>query len=113
MKVYVSVDMEAVTGINHWDEATKGHPDYQEFRQQMTAETVAACHGALAAGASEVVVNDSHGTCRNILSKWLPEQTTLIRGWSGHPHGMVQNIDESFDAALFVGYHARAGSGGG
>ncbi len=112
MKIYVSADIEGVTGIGHWDETQKGHSDYGEFRQRMTDEVAAACRGALNAGATEIVVKDAHGTGRNLIADGLPEEVTLIRGWSGHPLAMVQEVDESFTAALFTGYHSRVGSGG-
>jgi len=110
MKVYISVDMEGVAGISHWDEATKSHPDYEEFREQMTDEAIAACEGAVAAGATDVVLSDVHTTCRNILIRRLPEYVTLVRGWSGHPMAMVQQLDESYAAVLMVGYHSKGGS---
>lgn len=110
MKLYISADMEGVAGITHWDEATKSEPVYQEFREQMTREVVAACEGAYAAGATEIVVKDAHWTGRNLISFELPEGVKLIRGWSGHPFSMVQELDTSFHAALMVGYHAAGGS---
>ncbi|NOZ74206.1 MAG: amino acid amidase [FCB group bacterium] len=112
MKVYISADIEGVTGITHWDEATHTKPDYSEFRQQMTAEVVAACQGALAAGADDIVIKDAHATGRNILAGQLPPEARLIRGWSGHPLAMIQELDESFDALLFIGYHSGAATGG-
>jgi len=112
MRIYVSADIEGVAGITAWEEGRKSHGDYGEFRRQMTAEVAAACEGALAAGAEAVTVKDAHGTARNLTAAELPRPTRLIRGWSGHPFGMVQELDESYDACLFVGYHARAGSGG-
>jgi D-amino peptidase len=112
MKVYVSADIEGVAGITAWEEARKSSPDYGEFRRQMTREVAAACEGALAAGAREITVKDAHGSARNLIASELPVPTRLIRGWSGHPFGMVQELDESYAAAAFVGYHARAGAGG-
>ena len=112
MKVYISVDIEGVAGITHWDEATKRKPGYAEYLEQMTAEAAAACEGALNAGATEIVVKDAHGSGRNILPERLPEGTRLIRGWSGNPLCMVEFIDGSFDAVAMVGYHAAAGAGG-
>jgi D-amino peptidase len=112
MKIYISADIEGITGIAHWDEATRDHPAYAEFQQRMTAETAAACEAALASGAQAIVVKDAHGTGRNILAEQLPAPTQLIRGWSGHPYGMVQALDSSFDALLLVGYHSPAASGG-
>ena len=108
MKVYISVDIEGAAGIAHWDEAAKPHRDYPEFRDRMTAEAVAACEGALAAGATEIWVKDAHGSGRNILAERLPAEARLIRGWSGHPFDMLQELDESFDAVALVGWHGPA-----
>jgi len=111
MKVFLTADIEGVTGATHWDETDKKHADYAEFREQMTAEVVAACEGALAAGATEIWVKDAHASARNILADKLPREARLLRGWSGHPFGMVNGLDGTFAALLFVGYHSRAGSG--
>jgi D-amino peptidase len=111
MKVYISADIEGVTGVTHWDEADRLKPDYSEFREQMTAEVSAACEGALLAGATEIWVKDAHASARNLIAARLPKQTHLIRGWSGHPFSMVQELDGSFQAMLMIGYHSRAGSG--
>jgi D-amino peptidase len=110
MKVFISADIEGTTGITNWEEADKTHPTYHEFRERMTDEVVAACDGAIEAGAKEIVIKDAHGSGRNIIAARLPDCAQLVRGWSGHPFCMVQELDESFDALLFVGYHAKAGS---
>jgi D-amino peptidase len=110
MKVYISADIEGVTGVTHWDEADRLKPEYVEFREQMTAEVSAACEGALQAGCSEIWVKDAHASARNLIASKLPRETRLIRGWSGHPFSMVQELDASFDAMLMIGYHSRAGS---
>lgn len=110
MKVYISVDIEGVAGITHWDEALKGNADYGEFREQMTREAVAAIEGAEAAGATEIWVKDAHESGRNLITSMLPGTIRLIRSWAGHPLCMVQELDKSFDAVMMVGYHAAAGS---
>jgi D-amino peptidase len=110
MKVYISADIEGVTGTTHWDEASKSKPDYREFQEQMTAEVAAACEGALRAGATEILVKDAHASARNILAAKLPREARLVRGWSGHPFSMVQYLDETFAALLLVGYHSSAGA---
>lgn len=112
MRVFVSVDIEGVAGITGWDEARKGQPGYSAFRAQMDAEAAAACSGALAAGATDIVVKDAHGDGRNLAPSALPAPSRLIRGYNGHPFAMVQGLDETFEAVLFIGYHSRAGSGG-
>lgn len=111
MKIFISADIEGATGVTHWDEADKKNPDYKEFQDQMTAEVCAACEGALEAGAKEVWVKDAHDTARNIIASKLPREARLVRGWSGHPFVMVQELDDTFDALVLIGYHSRAGSG--
>ncbi|MEQ1502933.1 MAG: M55 family metallopeptidase [Myxococcota bacterium] len=112
MRVYVSADIEGTTGIAHWDEADKAHRDYAWFVDRMNREVGAACDGALAGGATGITVKDAHGTARNLVPDRLPQPTQLIRGWSGHPYAMVQEIDGSYGAVAFVGYHSPSGSGG-
>jgi D-amino peptidase len=111
MKIYITADIEGITGASHWDETDKKNADYTELREQMTAEVAAACEGALNAGADEILVKDAHWTGRNILASKLPRQVKLVREWSGHPFGMMQELDKTFFAALAIGYHSRAASG--
>jgi D-amino peptidase len=111
MKIYISADIEGITGVTHWDETDLNKPSCQPFRQQMTAEVAAACQGALQAGAKEIWVKDAHDTGRNISAADLPQQAKLLRGWSGHPFGMLESLDESFQALALIGYHSRASSG--
>jgi len=110
MKYYITADIEGVTGVTHLDETEMGKTGYNEAREQMTAEVAAACEGLLEAGAGEIWVKDAHGDGRNIIASKLPEQVRLIRGWSGHPFFMVQEIDRCFRAVVMIGYHSRAGS---
>src|SRR6185369_3540720 len=79
----------------------------------MTAEANAAIDGALAAGATTVLVNDSHGGMYNLLPTELHPAAELLQGqkaWS-MVAGALRGSDGTpgFDVALFVGYHARAG----
>lgn len=112
MKVFISADMEGVTGTTQWEECNRNSPFYAKFAEQMTKEVEAACIGAIKAGAKEIVVKDSHSSATNIDMTGLPEGVKLIRNWSGHPYSMVDGIDSSFDAAIFIGYHAAAGRPG-
>lgn len=111
MKVYISADIEGVTGATHWDETDLAKADYAPFRKQMTAEVVAACEGALQAGATEIWVKDAHASARNIVAAKLPHEARLIRGWGMSPLMMLQELDETFQAVLLIGYHSRAGAG--
>ncbi len=110
LKVFISVDMEGIAGVVVSEECSSSGPDYGYFRRIMSHEANAAVLGAFDAGATEVVVRDSHGSARNILPDLIDPRAKLLRDWSGGPKGMMEGIDESFDAVVFVGYHARAGT---
>jgi D-amino peptidase len=110
LKVLISVDMEGITGIVTAEECDpKAGDDYQYFRKIMTLEANAAVEGALAAGATEIVVRDAHGSGRNILPDLLHKGAKLLRDWSFGPKEMMEGVDETFGAAVFIGYHASAG----
>jgi D-amino peptidase len=109
LKVYISVDMEGITGVVHADQTTPGTPEYAAARKWMAEDVNAAVEGAFRAGATEVVVNDSHGGMRNIDPADLHPKAILISG-SPKPQSMMQGIDDSYSAVLFVGYHAGAGT---
>lgn len=108
MKVFISADIEGITGVTDWNETELDNGESGAACEQMTAEVAAACEGALAAGASEVWVKDSHDTARNISAGGLPQQTRLIRGWSGHPYVTLQELDKTFGAVMLIGYHSGA-----
>ena len=110
LKVFISVDMEGITGVVNVDDASRNGKDYDYFRQTMTREANAAIEGALAAGATEIIVRDSHGSALNLLPEMLNRNSKLLRDWSQGPMYMMEGIDESFDAAIYIGYHARAGT---
>src|SRR6266699_2649954 len=115
MRVYISVDMEGIAGVVHESQTDPTTPafaaEYARFRRLMTAEANAAVEGALAAGATRVLVNDSHWFMRNLLAEELHQSAELVSG-DPKPRSMMQEIDQQggFDAALFIGYHARAGT---
>ena len=110
LKVFISVDMEGITGVVNWEDVSRSGKDYEYFRTIMTKETNAAVEGAVDAGADEIVVRDSHGSARNILPELLNRNAKLIRDWSGGFMSMMEGIDSSFDAVIFIGYHAKAGT---
>lgn len=112
MKVFISVDIEGTDLATAWEETRRNEYNFDRQRAQMTAEVKAACEGAIAAGADYILVNDAHGSGLNIDASQLPECVELIRGWSGHYLCMADGVDETFDAAMFVGYHAAAGRNG-
>lgn len=112
MKIFISADIEGVAGSNFREECRMENPEYKQFADQMTKEVIAAAQGAFDAGASEVVVKDGHGFANNIDIFQLPAGVKLIRGKSGHPYNMIFGLDETFAGAIFIGYHAGAGSPG-
>jgi D-amino peptidase len=111
LKVYISADMEGVAGVSTW--GVQGLPpgrEYQQFRHLLTKEVNAAIQGAYDAGATEVLVSDGHGDGQNIDVEELDQRVRLIRAWP-RPLQMMQGIDSTFDAVLFIGYHAGEGEG--
>lgn len=110
MKVFLSADMEGTCGIVSWPETERNTPfDYTPMQQQMTREVAAACRGALAAGAEEVLVKDAHDSARNIDPMGLPRGIRMNRAWSGDLLSMMSGLDrEKFDAVFFTGYHSWA-----
>lgn len=114
MRVYVSVDMEGLAGVGHplqtyHSPAYPDRTDYDRSRALMAGEANAAVEGALAAGATDVIVNDSHWQMRNLRAEDLHAAARLVVG--DHPFSMTQGIGDGdrFDAAVFIGYHAGAG----
>lgn len=109
LKVFVSVDMEGIWGVVHSDQTSADSKDYGYARKWMAEDVNAVVEGLLEAGATEVIVNDSHGSMRNILPQDFHPTASLISG-SPKPLSMMQGIDETFAACIFVGYHAKAGT---
>ena len=105
LKVYISVDMEGVAGVVTADQLGPTGFEYERFRHFMTNETLAAVRAVKEAGATEIVVSDSHGNGENLLIEEFPAEMRIVRAWPRHG-GMMAGLDKSFDAAMFVGYHA-------
>lgn len=105
LKIYISADMEGVVGVVTGEQLSPGGFEYNKFREFMTNEVNAAIEGARAAGATEILVSDSHGNGQNLLMDKLPSDVQLVRSWP-RPLMMMQGIDETFDGAIYIGYHA-------
>jgi D-amino peptidase len=106
-RVYISVDMEGISGVNGDDQTSAGQAEYGRARKLMAEDANAAVRGAFEGGATDVLVNDSHGGQRNLLPEDLDPRARLI-SHSFKRHGMMEGLDDSFDAVIFVGYHAKA-----
>jgi D-amino peptidase len=109
LKVYISVDMEGISGVNSDNQTSAAGAEYGRARKLMVEDANAAIRGAFEGGATEVVVNDSHGSQRNLLPEDLDPRARLI-SHSFKRHGMMEGLDETFAAVIFVGYHAKAGA---
>lgn len=108
MKVFISADIEGVTTTTQWPDTETGSLTYKEHSLQMTKEVLAACEGAIEAGAKEIFVKDAHNGGMNIDQTMLPECVKIHRRWSGNPYSMVEGIDSTFNAVMFIGYHSAA-----
>lgn len=112
MKVFISVDMEGISGVIDDTDVDVGKKNYEVCRNLLTQDVNAAIEGALEAGATEIVVNDSHDTMKNVILDELNPLAQLISGFK-KPLLMMEGIDETFDAAFFIGYHGKAGTANG
>jgi D-amino peptidase len=114
MNVYLSADIEGVSGVVSWFQCGRKdgeHPDFDFARRRMTADVNAAIRGARAGGAKRIVIKDSHGNSKNLLLDELEPGVELISGYGADTvQGMMAGLDGTFDAAMLVGYHARAGT---
>ena len=110
-RVYISVDMEGVSGIVDWEQCIAGGDDYALGRELLIGEINAAIEGAVSAGARELLVNDAHSVMRNMQPGALAARASYVSG-RFKPLYMMQGLDESFDAVLFIGYHAAMPTAG-
>ena len=111
MKILISADIEGIAGVVHAEQTRPGNTEYESARRLMTEEVNAAIRGAFAGGASEVTVNDSHGTFRNLIPELLhPEARTIL----GKPRafGMMAGLATDIGGVMLVGYHGRSQSRG-
>ena len=106
-KVYISVDLEGIAGVNGDDQTSPGGAEYGRARKLMAEDANAAIRGAFEGGATDVLVNDSHGGQRNLLPEDLDPRARLI-SHTFKRYGMMEGLDETFDAIIYVGYHAKA-----
>jgi|SRR5687768_17730782 len=105
LKVHISVDMEGIAGVVTGEQLGPTGFEYGRFREFMTREALAAVTAAKAAGATEIIVADSHGNGQNLLIEQFPADVRVIRSWPRRL-GMMAGVDEQVDAAIFIGYHA-------
>jgi D-amino peptidase len=109
LKIFLSSDMEGTAGVVDWEQCVGDGPQAAAGRRLLLDEVNAAIEGALAGGATEIVVNDSHSTMRNLPPEALAGDASYISG-SHKPLYMMQGLDDSFDAVLFVSYHGSVGA---
>lgn len=109
LKIFISVDMEGIGGIGTNKMTSSSGKDYATGRQLMTMEVISVIEAIKEHGPAQILVNDSHGDMQNLLHTQLPIDVEYIQG-NIKTLGMVQGLDETFDAAIFIGYHSRAGT---
>lgn len=112
MKLYISADIEGTIGVFDREECIEKGYGYEKAREYMTKEVVKVVNTAKKLGATEIFIKDGHGNGKNIIIDMLPSDVKFIRGWSGHPFKMMQELDSSFQGVIFTGYHSGALCGG-
>ncbi|MBW8867078.1 MAG: M55 family metallopeptidase [Acidobacteria bacterium] len=104
-KIFISVDMEGISGVVQPAQLGPDGFEYQRAREWMTGEVNAAIAGIRESGPAEIVICDSHGNGQSLLIDKVPEDVRIVRGFP-RPLEMMQGLDETFTAAMFIGYHA-------
>jgi D-amino peptidase len=112
LKIFISVDMEGIGGIGTGAMTNATGKDYQLGRRLMTDEVNAVVAAIFQRGPAQILVNDSHGDMQNLIHTDLDQRVSYIQG-AVKPVGMVEGLDSTYDAAIFLGYHARAGTANG
>ncbi len=105
LKIYISADMEGLAGAVTGEQLGPTGFEYERFREFMTQEVNSAIAAAFQAGATEILVSDSHGNGQNLLIEKLPKNVTIVRSWP-RPLMMMQGLDATFDGVIFIGYHS-------
>lgn len=111
MKILISVDIEGVAGVSHSEQVRSDNPEYEQARRWMTAEANAAIDGAFAGGATEVLVNDSHGSFRNLILQDIDARAHIITGKPRYL-SMMSGVEQQCQAVFMVGYHAKSQEAG-
>jgi D-amino peptidase len=109
MKIFISVDIEGISGIVDGTMTSRTQGDYEKGRALMVGDVNAAIEGILSVGPSEITVSDAHGGMNNINPEDLHQDAILVRG-RPKPQSQMAGIDETFDAAIFIGYHSKKGT---
>ena len=109
MRVFISADIEGISGVSCWRQTESNGRDYDRTRKLQALDINAAINGALRAGARDILVNDSHGSMNNLWPEDIHPDAKLLIG-NRKPMSMMQGIEPGFDAVFFIGYHCRAGT---
>lgn len=112
MKLFITADIEGCADVVAWSETERGSDEYLEASTTLSREVAACCQAAIDLGVKDIYVKDAHDLGRNIQHRRLPEGVVLGRQWSGHPYAMLEDLDESFDAVMMIGFHSAASDGG-
>ena len=111
MKIFISADMDGVAGVATPRQCDMDNVDYELARRLMTDEVNAAIAGAFDAGATEVLVNDSHSQQINLLPDRMDRRAELILGRPKRG-GMFAGLEADHAGVMCIGYHAGASRNG-
>ncbi len=109
MKVYLSSDMEGTAGVVDWTQCIGPSAEYEHYRRLLQDEVNAAIEGAMSAGATDFLVNDSHSTMQNLRPEQLLGRARYL-SCKQKPMYMMEGLDPSFDAIFFISYHGSLAS---
>ena len=112
-RIFISADIEGTAGAFLWEAGRKGTEEYNRQCRIMTEEVLAVVESLNEKYEScEIMIKDAHATGNNLDITAIPENCSIISGWDDGPYGMMQELDDSYDFAVLIGYHSGAGTGG-
>lgn len=111
MKIYISADFEGVCGVVEKRHCFPGDPDFERVRRRWVEDINTIIEGAMAAGATEFVVNEAHAAMNYMLPELLHPKASFISGYVKLDNQM-EGLDDTFAGAVIMG-HAMAGTAGG
>lgn len=112
-RIYISADIEGTAGAFLWEAGRKGTEEYNRQCRIMTEEVLAVVEALNEKYEScEIMIKDAHASGNNLDITVFPENCSIISGWDDGPYCMMQELDDSYDFAVLIGYHSGAGTGG-
>jgi len=111
INLFISFDLEGISGVTSWKEIRKDSPDLLRIRKIATQEVNSAIRGVRNSGLEigEILICDAHASGENLLIEELEPGINLIKGTQRNYY-MMEGLNQDFDIVFFIGYHSMVGT---